>query len=251
MKNVLGRTLAAAVLILSAILVAAHGQGPRKTVPLVVTGDTLVILKSLPAKVTAPPGSTLYDWSFPDDVKADSDGNVLTITQAPKGKFVVRVRATVIDFDKKQVTRDVGEIQVNYGGVDPVPPPPDPTPPPPPVPPPSPAPIPVAGFRVLIVEDVNKRKDMPPAQLAILFDKSVRDCLDSKCIVGPDSKTKEWRIWPVGVDATAESKLWQDAMKRERKSHPWLIVSDGKTGWEGPLPASVEETLNLLKKLGG
>jgi hypothetical protein len=79
----------------------------------------------------------------------------------------------------------------------------------------------------------------------------VRDYLRGKCVVGADGKTSEFRIWDKDVDAAADAKHWQDALKRPRASTPWLIVSDGKSGYEGPLPANVDETLALLKKFGG
>jgi hypothetical protein len=72
-------------------------------------------------------------------------------------------------------------------------------------------------------------------------------------VVGPDGKTAEWRVWSFGADPSGESKLWQDVFKRKpgKEKMPWLIVSSGNSGFEGPLPASVEETLKLLKKYGG
>lgn len=133
----------------------------------------------------------------------------------------------------------------------PVPPGPAPGPGPSPVPPgpaPSPAPIPAAGFRCLIVYESAELGKMPDAQKNVLYAKSVRDYLNSKCVMGADGKTKEWRIWDKDTDASAESQIWQDALKRPRSQVPWIIVSDGKTGYEGPLPASVDETLALLKK---
>jgi hypothetical protein len=113
-----------------------------------------------------------------------------------------------------------------------------------------PAPIPVAGFRVLILYGAKDEESYPPAQQAILYDSSIRSYLNAKCIKGI-AGTPERRIWDAGVDASAESKLWQDALKREHKTLPWIIISDGKTGYEGALPKTVDETLTLLRKYGG
>ncbi len=125
-------------------------------------------------------------------------------------------------------------------------------PPKPPEPPPEPAaPIPAAGLHVLIVEESAGRSKLPEAQLQILFSKSVRDYLNATCPPGPDGKTRQWRIWDADVDGYADSKLWGDAMKRPRTSTPWLVVSNGKAGYEGPLPATVADALALLKKYGG
>ena len=49
----------------------------------------------------------------------------------------------------------------------------------------------------------------------------------------------------------AEEKAWQDAMKRPHPTLPYLIVSNGKSGYEGPLPTSVDEAMTILKKYGG
>ena len=138
-----------------------------------------------------------------------------------------------------------------------------------------------------MVEDTKNRIKLPKEQLAILFDKKVRDYLQSKCVTEPDNKTKGWRIWDKDVDATNDLKVWQEAMKRPRelkikdaaldrfevyspsgvllatfsrreeavafsqRSNPWIIISDGKKGYEGPLPKDVDATLELLKKYGG
>lgn len=189
---------------------------------------------------------------------------------------------------KGDVASDLAVCTVVIGSVPPVPPDPGPTPvPPTPVPPtPNPAPIPVDGFRTLIIYESAELGKMPATQNSILYTKEVRDYLNSKTVKGADGKTGEWRIWDKDVDTSNESKLWQDAMKRARtltvkdvavdkyevwsptglvatfqrreeavalatKTVPWLIVSTGKDGWEGPLPLTVTETLAILKKYGG
>ena len=129
------------------------------------------------------------------------------------------------------------------------------------------APIPVPGFRVLIVYESGDASKMPPQQQNILYGKTVRDFLQANCVVGPDGKTKEFRIFD--QDILGDSKVWQDAMKRTRdkaaawqpktdengkvvgpaSALPWLIISNpGKGGYEGPLPATPDEFLTLAKK---
>ncbi len=128
--------------------------------------------------------------------------------------------------------------------------PPGPVPPDPPGPTPGPVPIPGDGLRVLIVYESADLAKMPPAQQSILDSAAVRGYLQEKCAKGPDG-TPERRIWDKDTDASAESKLWQDAFKRPRKEVPWLVISNGKAGYEGPLPATVDDALKLLKQYGG
>lgn len=131
----------------------------------------------------------------------------------------------------------------------PVPPTPIPIPVPPVPPGPTPpAPIPAAGLRVLMVYD---QKKLTPALTDILFSKDIADYLNAKCAVGPDGKTREWRIWPSTVDVKNETAVWKNAFNRPRTAGDWIIVSDGKTGFEGPIPSSESEVLTLLKKYGG
>ncbi len=119
----------------------------------------------------------------------------------------------------------------------------------PPGPTPTPAPIPVAGFRVLIVYESSQA--LPSKQQAILTSATVIDYLDKKCVPTPDGNKRGWYIVDKDTSFKNESKTWQDAMARPRRSIPWILISDGKTGTEEPLPATVEDTISLLKKYGG
>ncbi len=142
-------------------------------------------------------------------------------------------------------------LDANLG---PLPPPVPPTPPVPPIPPLPPKPdppIPAPGLRVLIVYETADLGKLPAGQLAALYSADVRAYLNAKCVKGPDGKTAEWRLWDRDISVVGESKLWQDAMARPRKSLPSVIISNGATGYEGPLPSSIAETLALLKKFGG
>lgn len=127
----------------------------------------------------------------------------------------------------------------------------------PPVPGPGPNPDPfgdvsaAGGLKVLLVYESADLSKYPATQVAAMTAGAVRDYLDTHCVTAPDGKTKAWRMWDQNVDASDESPLWQKAMKRPRKSLPWLIVGNGKSGYEGPMPATADGLLKLLKTYGG
>lgn len=123
-----------------------------------------------------------------------------------------------------------------------------PAPAPPPTPPAPPAPISVAGLRVLIVYESADIGKYPKGQQELLYSRTLRDFLNQHCPAGDDGKTKEWRIFDQNVETKNESKLWQDAMARPRASLPWIIVSNGKTGFEGPLPGTLDDVMKLVQK---
>lgn len=217
-----------------------------------ISGDTkakvyeFVRLQAMPEDTTAG-----YTWKVYDKerkrISAKSawvkDGKLVFVAQP--GTYTVELVAFRYDEKAKRVIVEEAETVVTIEGTGPTPPGPDPKPPEPD--PDNPAPIPVDGFRVLIVEETAERAKLPAKQLNILFDKSIRDYLRAKCA----DSGKEWAIWDKDVDTSNEPKLWHDVMKRPRKSVPWLVISNGKTGYEGPLPGTVEETLKLLKQYGG
>ena len=138
------------------------------------------------------------------------------------------------------------------GDIEPGPLPPEPGPNPPnPGPTPGPAPIPLDGFRVMFILESEDASEIPVGQRDIFYSADVRDYLNKKCVKGPDGKTAEWRIVDPDSEYTPEESRWKDASSRKRSTLPWMIISDGKTGYEGPVPATVQETLELLKKFGG
>ena len=134
------------------------------------------------------------------------------------------------------------------GDVDPTPTPPEPGPEPTP---PGPAPIPLAGFRVLFISESEDASTLPEAQRNIFYSAEIRDYLNSKCVKGPDGKTAEWRIVDPNTDYSSDEERWKLAASRNRDKLPWIIISDGQKGFEGPLPANVEDTIKLLKNYGG
>lgn len=119
-----------------------------------------------------------------------------------------------------------------------------------------PPPIAGEGLRVLIVEDVTKRIGLTADQQEIIRSRapgSVLDYLDSHCAKGPDGRTPEWRIIndqdPKNLEN--ESQAWRDAFTRPRQKLPWIVASNGRAGFEGPLDDKPADLLSRLKKLGG
>jgi hypothetical protein len=231
-------------------------DGNVKTVKveqIIVTSVDKLLVQSLPFTIKAPPGAFDYRWSFPATVSVLDMGDTLKVTAAPKGAVTVGVVIKTIDFDKKKVDSKFQELSFLVGEVPvPIPPVPDPPKPDPKPEPVNPAPIPVAGFRVMIVyESADK---LSAAQTAIFTSRDIREYLDLRAIVGPDGKTKEWRIWDKDVSTANVSKLWQDAFAKVNASsgtYPKILISNGVTGFVGPLPSNVPDTLTLLKTYGG
>lgn len=111
------------------------------------------------------------------------------------------------------------------------------------------APIADAGFRVLIVEEAQERVKLPASQLTIFTSQELTDYCDAKCV--KVNNTPEYRIYDKDIQLTNESDVWKKAMAIERKSLPWLIVSNGRSGYSGPLPLTIDETMQILKRYGG
>lgn len=204
-------------------------------------------------------------WDFDNEEK-------LKITQLPGGTCIVngppnsykfKVRVFTIKDNAISFTEVRGTFTVQ-GAPDPGPGPgPTPDPGPGPTPPdPTVVPIPLPGFRVIIVEDAKARSKLPKEQQSIIFNKQLRDYLNAKCVIGGDMQTREWRIWDKDESGVGDAKQWQDVMQRvtvgvgpksvgKYTTLPWIVISTGKSGYEGPLPATVQETLDLVKKYGG
>jgi hypothetical protein len=125
---------------------------------------------------------------------------------------------------------------------------PGPTPPAPPVPPAPP--IPGEGLRVLVVYETAELSKLPPGQVNALYSSDVRAYLNAKCSQGTGG-ARNWRVWDKDIDATNDEAWTREALKRPRQSLPWVVITNGTGGFEGPLPGSVDDTLALLKKFGG
>lgn len=205
------------------------------TVSAETTGKTVKFVALDPGLSVFPPGLL-------------SNPKVTVVSSAKPGVFRLLAYTAAGDMPSDPV---ICKVVIGNTPIDP-PPGPGPNPPEPqPVdPPPGPAPIPLDGLRVLMVYDADSLARLPAAQHSIFFSAEVRKYLNEHCAKGP-SGTAEWRLYPKSVDNSADLPHWRAAMARERKSLPWIVISNGKAGYEGPLPANIAEALELLKKYGG
>ena len=125
-----------------------------------------------------------------------------------------------------------------------------------PIPGPAPPPMPIVdpidgdGFRVLIAYESAELATYPRQQLDALYSTEIRGYLNSKCATGERS-TPDYRILDVEADMSNDSEWWKKAMQRQKASLPWIVIDSKQGGFEGPLPATVEATMELLRKYGG
>ena len=219
-------------------------------------GSLYIVDSDTPIIVMASPGNlvTITAEEGPMKIRAVFAGNTNVSTRTFKGKYLSLVEAVpdksgrvelfVVPVGLKAEAEVIRRVLDVGSGVGPQPPPPKPEPE-------DIAPIKVDGFRILMVYDSRNSHLMPASQLAILTAGEIRQYVIDKCAVGPDGRTKEFRVLSPTQDISGESKLWKDAMALPRKALPWLVVSNGKTGYSGPLPATVADTMVILKKYGG
>ena len=123
-----------------------------------------------------------------------------------------------------------------------------PTPTPVPIPDPDPKPdpvpaddiIPEPGFNVMIIEETSERPLLDPSQTLALQS------------VEPEMLVRGYNGFFRQADQHSilanEDPKWAKAMKRERTSLPWIVISNDKKWFEGPLPKTLDETLNLIKQ---
>lgn len=162
---------------------------------------------------------------------------------------VYKVRADIINFDKK--TWDQRRETVTIGKA-PQPPPTPPQPNPDDPPTPDPKPVDVKSFRVILVQDPVAT--LTQAQFNTLNAKSVTDYLTANC-------TKEdgqagWRKWSIRQNATNETTtfkaLWAAVQPQIKPTDPPCVVIEvnGKAEIVS-LSSSPEDQIAVFKKYNG
>ncbi len=193
------------------------------------------------AKVKAKsPDYKVFNYRITDatgkKVKVEKGLDGWILFTGPAGVYNIEASAGKVDKDGN-LQQDSADFTVTIG---------DPAPPIPPKPPgPTPDPDPfqstAEGLKVLIVYESEDLTKYPAEQAAVLTNKEVRSLLNSKA-------EGTWHIWDKDVNTSNESAMWQKVMKRSRKSLPWIVIGNGKSGFEGPLPATSSATIELINK---
>lgn len=175
-------------------------------------------------------------------VKAKEKGTVILEVIQPERKDAT---GKVLPFTKDNITRKTLDVLARQG----------PRPPPDVDPTPSAAPIPANGLHVLAVFD--DKRPVPEDVASVIYGETVRGVLDSKCAKFSDGRPA-YRIWGSSTQVVGKGEeLWATAFARPRTSVPWLIVSNGKSGYEGPMPrtdkdgTAEQKVLKLIDKYSG
>lgn len=120
------------------------------------------------------------------------------------------------------------------------------------IPTPSVAPIKQPGLRVLILYDSAKL--IPESnggytlkQRSVLDSTIIREYLDQKCAKDPNTNTPEYRILNINSPVTDDLQWVKEQMAIQRTNLPALIISNGKTGYEGVV-VDIDSTMSLIKK---
>ena len=104
-------------------------------------------------------------------------------------------------------------------------------------------PFDVDGLRVLIVYE---SEDAASKLASVVLASEWRSYVTSK--------GGKFRCLDDDVDISGDEPEWAPTLAKvvkDARPLPWVIVSNGKTGFEGPLPLGDGELLTLVKRYGG
>lgn len=120
--------------------------------------------------------------------------------------------------------------------------PPGPTPDPDPVVVVDDAPFPSDGLTVVIIEETETRMrgELSQGHFAALTSGKVREWAQAS---GAHLRVFDQHTPTVGMTQTEQA-----AFKLKFDSLPWIHISNGKTGFTGPLPDGVDATIALMDK---
>jgi hypothetical protein len=177
-------------------------------------------------------------------VKLDENGQPLLDND---GRYVTEVRE--IETKAGDTLFLTADFEVT-GKVDPTP---DPDPPDPPDPPTPDAPFPAPGLTVLTIAELSETGSLPKSQRAILDSPRIMQWCRDNCIQlsGMPAYRKcddDYTDSQLANVPDVLSNAYKILLKDANGNLPWIGISDGKKGYSGPLPMTVDETITLLEK---
>ena len=98
------------------------------------------------------------------------------------------------------------------------------------------------GRHVLIVYETLDKPTYPSSQSLILDSAEFKQFLNQ-------TATDGWRILDQNATTEYMPEVFKTWMTRKRDGLPWIVISNGQTGVEGELPATIDETKELIGKL--
>lgn len=185
--------------------------------------------------------SVLADDSNREPVPVSKVGDREWLIKGSGRVIVVATLATREPFGIEQRRYDITIPSLSVEPVDPdIPDPivPEPSPPS------APSPFEGEGIRILIVYELDEMASYSPSVLDTMYSKDLRLWAVNNCAKDVGGQP-ELRLFD--DDVQNQPERWMKALSRPRGAMPWLIVGNGKKGYEGPLPPTEEATLALLE----
>jgi len=105
----------------------------------------------------------------------------------------------------------------------------------------------VSGLQAVVIYETNPDAQLPPKQAAILTSPIVRGWLNDHAAKDSGGQPM-WRILDKDSEFADPANPIAAALQRPREGLPWLIVTNNGKGFEGPLPANVDDMMQLLER---
>lgn len=112
----------------------------------------------------------------------------------------------------------------------------------------TPPPIDGPGLRMMIVYETGNLPLYPSAQRSAMFSQKVRDYLRPKLYKDDNTYPALWTVDKDSPPLRVPDWVKTTLDKYKGQTLPYLIVSNGKTGYTGPVPENTDKLLELLKK---
>jgi len=215
------------------VLVADPGrvpEGAKAAVNWNVVSEDVEFVEVVGRSPSEPP-STLYCWAPPGEYLVFANIWIST----PDGQIGVstaRLKFAVVPRGPPQPT--------------PVPPTPDPQPDP------TEAPFPSPGLAVLILHEASRDGELPREQSTIFTHPNILR-FGSQCVTVDGERF--FRVWDDDYSddqfrnvPTLFREAYRKVVDQAAGRMPWIAISTGTGGYSGPLPGTVAETLELLKR---